>query len=154
MGLPAPCRLGSAVANWVVSCGCFSALLAAPHVRQSSQEHLQVLFSAYIALLWSLFSCSGLIFGPPLACPGLVLVRPMPGSVRRLLLPLDRCHLHHHWIVDELAAVAVHICLDILYGGDLVALGGLPGAAALPVEARSPGDLCHPEGMGGKVWSR
>ena len=62
-------------------------------------------------------------------------------------------HCKQHGIVlDHRSAwlFLLHVLMYILasfYSGDLVALGGLPGAAALLVEAGSPGKGCHPGGM-------
>ena len=58
-------------------------------------------------------------------------------SFRLLPLPFVVRVLHHRRLVDALSAVHPHMDLGLGHGGDLLALGGLPGAAKLPVEVRS-----------------
>ena len=90
------------------------------------------------------FPTVSLGLGRRLAGPGLVLGHPTTGSVCRLPRPC-RC-----------IACCGYSCaqLGLIHGGDLVALRGLPGAAALLVEARSPGKGCPPGGMGGVRFGR
>ena len=61
---------------------------------------------------------------------------------RDLLPPLVLPLLHHHQVVEVLSAVGPHVLLGLVHGGDLVALGCLPGASALRVEAGPPGCRC------------
>ena len=77
------------------------------------------------------------------------------GSIRHLPLPLVLRLLHHRRVVNALSATCSHVQLGLVHGGNMLALGGLPGEAILLVEARSARERRHAGSMEGcEVWSR
>ena len=68
-------------------------------------------------------------------------------ACRGLGLPHVGLLLRHRRVEEALAAVELPVEVGLDYGGDLVALRGLPGAAPVHVQTWRPGDGRHPGEM-------